>query len=268
MKNIHILLASQPSRLRITSKNKLILSTIPMGSKGENKDIYITNDEIITDYSTGLYFIDVYTGKNDVFNPIYINKDTIAAGKFHTYMNNGSMCKKIILTTDQDLINDGVQAIDDEFLEWFVKNPSCEEVEVKNIPFYEDNDYNKYKIIIPKEEPKTNLERLPFSELIKEQAEYYRNIKLVEKQETTLEEVAERLYPTDYGIKSKDIINIIKQDTFINGAKWQQERSYSEEDLDHLFSYIDSKSYHLNDDTMFVVKVSDIKKAFKQFKKK
>jgi hypothetical protein len=36
---------------------------------------------------------------------------------------------KIILTTDQDLIKDGVQAIDDEFLEWFVKNPSCEEVE-------------------------------------------------------------------------------------------------------------------------------------------
>ena len=40
-------------------------------------------------------------------------------------------CKKIILTTDQDLIADGVQAIDDEFLEWFVKNPTCEEVEVR-----------------------------------------------------------------------------------------------------------------------------------------
>ena len=47
----------------------------------------------------------------------------------------------------------------------------------------------------------------------------------------TLEEIAERLYPTDYGIKSKDIINIIKQDTFIKGAKWSQERSYSEGDL-------------------------------------
>jgi hypothetical protein len=31
----------------------------------------------------------------------------------------------IILTTDGDLIDDGVQAIDDEFLEWFVKNPIC-----------------------------------------------------------------------------------------------------------------------------------------------
>jgi hypothetical protein len=39
--------------------------------------------------------------------------------------------KKIILATDQDLIKDGVQAIDDTFLEWFINNPSCEEVEVK-----------------------------------------------------------------------------------------------------------------------------------------
>ena len=38
--------------------------------------------------------------------------------------------KKIILTTDQDLIADGVQAIDDEFLEWFVKNPSCENIPI------------------------------------------------------------------------------------------------------------------------------------------
>ena len=51
-------------------------------------------------------------------------------------------CKKIILTTDQDLIIDGVQVIDDEFLEWFVKNPSCEEVNVVGDDCY-------YEIIIP-----------------------------------------------------------------------------------------------------------------------
>ena len=39
-------------------------------------------------------------------------------------------CKKIILTTDQDLIEDGVQAIDDEFLEWFVKNSTCENIPI------------------------------------------------------------------------------------------------------------------------------------------
>ena len=60
--------------------------------------------------------------------------------------------KKIILTTDQDLIKDGVQAIDDEFLEWFVKNPSCEEVETK-VEFIQTSDNLKdgfyYKIFIP-----------------------------------------------------------------------------------------------------------------------
>jgi hypothetical protein len=73
-------------------------------------------------------------------------------------------CKKIILTTDQDLIKDGVQAIDDDFLKWFVKNPSCEEVKVDLVAV---NDYGSevlvtsygfdrfiYKIIIPKEEVK------------------------------------------------------------------------------------------------------------------
>jgi hypothetical protein len=32
------------------------------------------------------------------------------------------LLQKIILTTDLDLIKDGVQSIDNEFLEWFVKN--------------------------------------------------------------------------------------------------------------------------------------------------
>lgn len=67
--------------------------------------------------------------------------------------------KKIILTTDQDLINDGVQAIDYKFLEWFVHNPSCEWVEVKKgkMKLNDDGeeygfpDMSLYKIIIPKE---------------------------------------------------------------------------------------------------------------------
>jgi len=38
--------------------------------------------------------------------------------------------KKIILTTDGVLINEGVQSIPEEFLTWFVENPKCESVEV------------------------------------------------------------------------------------------------------------------------------------------
>jgi hypothetical protein len=69
--------------------------------------------------------------------------------------------KKIILTTDRDLIKDGVQGIDDEFLEWFVKNSSCESVEViplrKSSGWYDEKkvwhwDFLAYKIIIPQEE--------------------------------------------------------------------------------------------------------------------
>jgi hypothetical protein len=71
---------------------------------------------------------------------------------------------KIILTTDPDLIKDGVQAIDEEFLVWFVKNPSCEQVEVKEKQHFEldkskrinplNGVYYSYKIIIPQEKPK------------------------------------------------------------------------------------------------------------------
>ena len=38
---------------------------------------------------------------------------------------------KVILTTNKLLIKDGVQEIDDEFLRWFVKNPSCEYVNIQ-----------------------------------------------------------------------------------------------------------------------------------------
>jgi hypothetical protein len=86
----------------------------------------------------------------------------------------GNDCKKIILTTDQDLIADGVQAIPDEFLEWFVKNPSCEFVKIhkekQHIGEEIDESYPKgffaYKIIIPKEEPK--------QETLEEAAEMYK----------------------------------------------------------------------------------------------
>ena len=56
-----------------------------------------------------------------------------------------SHCVKIILTTDQDLIKDGVQSIDDEFLEWFVKNPSCESVEIEKTT--KDNLFSWYAAI-------------------------------------------------------------------------------------------------------------------------
>jgi len=158
MRNIHVIPTDKPSRLHITSKLRLYPNGLTPKSQGlcKNQNMYITSDEIVTEYSTGLYFIDVYTGRNDVFSPIKIDKDSIHAAPFHSYMNNGNMCKKIILTTDQDLIKDGVQAIEEDFLNWFVKNPSCEFVNIKLFKKFEgENEVESiYKIIIPKEEPK------------------------------------------------------------------------------------------------------------------
>ena len=100
-----------------------------------NDNIYITNDEVI---KAGDYF-----WKPDC-NMIFKAEYTPHKG-----------CGKVILTTDQDLIKDGVQAIDDEFLQWFVKNPSCESVEVdKNWNYPLDKSW-EYKLrIIPKDEAK------------------------------------------------------------------------------------------------------------------
>lgn len=66
---------------------------------------------------------------------------------------------KIILTTNPALIKDGVQKINDVFLDYFIKNPSCKEVFLTN-DFEQVNQDNpilrgstnvvhKYKIIIP-----------------------------------------------------------------------------------------------------------------------
>lgn len=77
-------------------------------------DIYITSDEEIEERD---WFYDLDTK--------YVK---IKQSWENSHLDFNS--KKIILTTDQDLINDGVQSIDNEFLEWFDKNPSCENVEV------------------------------------------------------------------------------------------------------------------------------------------
>ena len=162
MKNIYILPTDRPSRLYLHSNNELQLRTNIIRTSedylGTNQNIYISSDEeikegdwIILDNSIkelpeyqGLHVIQIVDNTS--------LKSAIALN-----------CKKIILTTDQDLIADSVQAIDDTFLEWFVKNPSCEYVNVKDFPTTEK--YNSkgeyihnsnwiYKIIIPKEEPK------------------------------------------------------------------------------------------------------------------
>jgi hypothetical protein len=135
MKNIHITPTDKLSKL-LKFANQLIFDKETEVKDKRNQNIYITSDEEIKEEDYGL-------GKD---GSIYKFDKTTTL-----YCVKMFDCKKIILTTDEDLIKDGVQAIDDEFLEWFVKNQSCEEIKVNTIA---GNFHlpESYKIILPKEE--------------------------------------------------------------------------------------------------------------------
>ena len=142
------------------------------------KELFITSDEEI---KIGTWILDNILANK---KPIKVTKELLEDGLLKED-------KKIILTTDLELQKEGVQAIDDEFLEWFVKNPSCAEVKILRCPIE-----GLYTIdlseLIPKEEP---------------------------KQETTLEEAAER-YVEEYKWEEE-------RDPwfdFMEGAEWQQEQ--------------------------------------------
>jgi hypothetical protein len=159
-------------------------------------------------------------------------------------------CKKIILSTDQDLIKDGVQAIDEEFLEWFVKNPSCEEVEVIKQELNTDyrSDWKQkfyYKIIIPSEEPKQ--EKMEFYTKEQLQIAYncglsdgkFNNIDysitdnfapIEEPKQETLEEDLKFPIIIENGM---DYLNLTTK-IFNNDAKWQQEQIGKSEFLQKL----------------------------------
>jgi hypothetical protein len=209
MKNIHVLQKNIFNQLGVDHYGKTP-TQIKIAEFLINKNIYITSNEEIKERDYGL----------DTFHK--------EIRKFRNKNFVSKYDKKIILTTDQDLIKDGVQAIDDDFLEWFVKNPSCEWVEVEHN--YIDWIIDNYKIIIPQEEPK----------------------------QETLEEYSNGLYKQSL----KDDVDLTFSDGVKLGAKWQAERMYSEEEVEQIFNigqmiknYGDYKPY-------------TFKEALEQFKKK
>jgi hypothetical protein len=126
MKNVYLLATDKPSKLFIDIDDNKLKITIPIGGEHMmNQHIYITNSEEIKE---GDWFYNTISLKPEPFKACENGDGYVNCSKYSHYRID---CKKIILTTDTDLIKDGVQAIEDEFLEFFVKNPSCEEVEVK-----------------------------------------------------------------------------------------------------------------------------------------
>jgi hypothetical protein len=220
MKNLHLLPTPNPSRLFISNTDKVLeLDTECIISEDwwiKNQNIYITNDEEIKE-GDWCYYLNNLGGGNIVCQAYKHSEDKrmlFDNGNHNRKIGEGitplmGECKKIILTTDQDLIKDGVQAIDDEFLEWFVKNPSCEEIKIID-EIIEDTskDYivglgqpctTVYKIIIPKEEPK----------------------------QETLEEAYNKIYK-EIDFSEFDFAS------FAIGVKYQQEKSYSKEEVKKL----------------------------------
>ena len=232
MKNIYILPTDKPSRLhysKIKSNGqisyKLVLkkefSKCNDGLLSGQRHIYITSDEEIKELDKSLLIL-------EEFEPMILTH--------YEPVEEGYIGKKIIITTDQDLIKDGVQEIDDEFLEWFVKNPNCEEIEVvdvRSLGVY--GSYYPYKINIPKKETKQEtLEEAKVNNLIK-------------------------LFGKDFDLEpSSEMKNC--NESFMAGAKWQQEKSYSEEDMKQFGLYLG--------DNLKKLKGKTIDEIFEQFKKK
>lgn len=157
MKNIHVLPTEKFSNLILQTNGELRLSELELRGQvgnGFTQHIYITSDEEIKVgdwFAVELFKITgelrgLHIEKCIKLNDIWCNDFDVVSTR-----HKGN-CNKIILTDNKDLIKDGVQVIDDEFLEWFVKNPSCEYVKVTE---HLDAGFSYgYKIIFPKEESK------------------------------------------------------------------------------------------------------------------
>jgi hypothetical protein len=192
MKNIHLLPTDKQSKLHKIG-NELGFTEIPNDNFiAIQLHVFVTNDEEIKE--------------GDWFYEIRTRQSNVVKRKFE-FTSVNENCKKIVLTNNNTLIENNVQEVDDDFLRWLVKNPTCEEVEVIK---YEDNNSPilikdktfHYKITIPKEE----------------------------LNQETLEEAAK-----NYAIKKRQRKHLsnrefdLCQGDFINGAKWQHEQFFNDD---------------------------------------
>jgi hypothetical protein len=244
MKNIHLLPTDKPNFGRYLVFNKentlCIWDTELIGSQKTltPQHIYITSYEEIKD-------VRPHKGKWQLEEGEILNK-------FPNYLTDLSECKLIIMTTDPELIADGVQAIDDEFLEWFVKNPSCEYVEITpNWEFLGDvfrhggEPTLVYYPTIPQEEPKTGSLLESIQEVTKDLLREINELK-----QETLEEIPKELEP---------ILAKISHINDLGLSQWYEVVYYAD---DKWCSYSDSKTFEDGE------RVIDWKYCKEQFKNK
>jgi hypothetical protein len=220
MKNINILPTELPSRLYYNMLDKTYqLSEYPKYHTyiKPTHNIYITSEEDINE------------------NDYIITKDGRLVEVSYLLSNDIEGGSKIILTTDSKLIKDGVQSIDNEFLEWFVNNQSCERISLTIRSAWLANGLiiDFYKITIPTEEPNQEIELgIPKGKL---------NVLFGENQSNKkIEEVAER-YAS--GRCTAKVMHKGLTDAIKFGANWQKERSYSEEEVKDIIGQTIEKFY-------------------------
>jgi hypothetical protein len=296
MKNLHLLQTDKPSRL-ILQGIELLISKYMEENEGFselNQYLYITNDEEIKERD---WHLNIVTNKISKYNIGLLNP-------------NRSNYKKIILTTDPDLIKDGVQEIDEEYLEWFVKNPSCDYVEIEDsvwdgiskwIPYYDiiiPEEPNPCKDIVINDKATIDVpfhnKPIRFENLTSEQAgyllqvsEFYqlsgtRRSAVVPQEEPKqikcycghtitcdcepLQETFEEFINQSNTPEGLDQFSYDKG--LEDGAKWQQERMYSEEDMINFAHFYFKEEYNLA--MMEINKTTKelLSEWFEQYKKK
>jgi hypothetical protein len=160
MKNVHLLPAKLPigTFINLDNGKYSITNNIVTGGYSINYCLCITNEEQI---KNGDWYI-AENGKilkcRKVVSGLIYSYSDIVDESYEDLAINSSNCKKIILTTDSNLQRNGVQHIDLNFLTWFLRNPTCKEVEIETIVkkyVLDENDdteicFNRYVIIIPK----------------------------------------------------------------------------------------------------------------------
>jgi len=251
MENIHILPTEGESDLFYADKGKELCYTRRSTFYSTGQHIYITSDEEIK--KDDWYY-------NERLNQIF--QAIIDSG-----YNTTDKEFKIILTTDTKLIADGVQDIDDEFLEWFVRNSSCEFVEVKLINDSENHPelignpiekWSYYEIIIPQEELKS------FSDF---SDKFFGSTEREGYKQEKLEEAAKKYAELSY--YNGDEVN-----AFVNGSKWQAERMYSEEEVKEIIKLSCEEGMLIQRTINDKVKIPYMRikdftiRIFEQFKKK
>ncbi len=223
MKNIYVLPTDKSSRVSI-KEDVLVLHRQQYRLGTQN--IYITSNEGVKDGDKLLILRDglLWGKKGEVCTFIKrqpsnygFDKAVVLGSSGHTHtaecdieyaIDRGDV-SKICLTTDTDLIEEGIQSIPNEFLEWFLENPSCEHVELKQEKLHPDEvmddsypkDFLDYQIVFPNGES-----------LIDAANEYarYDNTK-------------------SYDFSSDTLI-----EAFTEGANWQSQRMYSKEELKNI----------------------------------